>query len=177
MDAVLDDVFLDMRVRWEVSDFIDDCTEQLTLHATKLDLFVEGQRRGIPTTPVNTVADLHGDPHLRSAGFWREEQHPTLGTIDDAGRAVPGQPRLVALGLRAGARRRTPLRCCQTSEPLGRARTASSSGDGVGWRTPSSVRNGAAVPILTFADAGVHTATARRWGTALRRPRHRLAQT
>jgi crotonobetainyl-CoA:carnitine CoA-transferase CaiB-like acyl-CoA transferase len=87
MDGVLDEVFVDMHVRWEVSDFIDDCTEQLTLPRTKLDLFVEGQRRGIPITPVNTVADLRGDPHLRQAGFWRDEQHPTLGVVP-----TPGAP-------------------------------------------------------------------------------------
>jgi crotonobetainyl-CoA:carnitine CoA-transferase CaiB-like acyl-CoA transferase len=87
MDAVLDEVFLDMHVRWEVSDFIDECTEALTLPRTKLDLFVEGQRRGIPTTPVNTIADLRADPHLASSGFWRNEEHPRLGTIP-----VPGAP-------------------------------------------------------------------------------------
>ena len=87
MDGVLDEVFMDLHVRWEVSDFIDECTEQLTLPRTKLDLFVEGQRRGIPITPVNTIADLCNDPHLRQAGFWRQEQHPTLGTI-----TTPGAP-------------------------------------------------------------------------------------
>ncbi|MCU1502577.1 MAG: hypothetical protein JWM12_1931 [Ilumatobacteraceae bacterium] len=85
MEAVLDEVFLDMHVRWEVSDFIDDCTEQLTGPRTKLDLFIEGQRRGIPTTPVNTVADLRKDPHLRSAGFWRDDEHPVLGTFSSPG--------------------------------------------------------------------------------------------
>jgi crotonobetainyl-CoA:carnitine CoA-transferase CaiB-like acyl-CoA transferase len=84
-DAVLDDAFADMAVRWEVSDFIDDLTEQLTRPRTKLELFVEGQRRGIPTTPVNTVADLRNDPHLRSAGFWRDEEHPVLGTLPGPG--------------------------------------------------------------------------------------------
>ncbi len=87
MDAVLDEAFVDLHVRWEVSDFIDDCTEQLTKPRTKLELFVEGQRRGIPITPVNTVADLRADPHLDSAGFWREEEHPILGTV-----ATPGAP-------------------------------------------------------------------------------------
>ena len=82
---MLDDVFSDLHVRWEVSDFIDDCTEQLTRPRTKLDLFIEGQRRGIPITPVNTVADLCNDPHLRGAGFWREEQHPDLGPVATAG--------------------------------------------------------------------------------------------
>ena len=85
IDGVLDDVFSDLHVRWEVSDFIDDCTEQLTRPRTKLDLFIEGQRRGIPITPVNTVADLCNDPHLRGAGFWREEQHPDLGPVATAG--------------------------------------------------------------------------------------------
>jgi benzylsuccinate CoA-transferase BbsE subunit len=87
MDAVLDDAFNDMRVRWEVSDFIDDLTEQLTRPRPKLELFVEGQRRGIPITPVNTVADLRTDPHLRSAGFWRDDEHPVLGTL-----SLPGAP-------------------------------------------------------------------------------------
>ncbi len=85
MDAVLDEAFVDMRVRWEVSDFIDDLTEQLTRDRTKIDLFVEGQRRGIPVTPVNTIGDLRTDPHLRSAGFWRTEQHPTLGSLEGPG--------------------------------------------------------------------------------------------
>ena len=87
IDGVLDEVFVDLHVRWEVSDFIDDCTEALTRERTKLDLFIEGQRRGIPTTPVNTVADLRADPHLASAGFWRTEDHPTLGRL-----SVPGAP-------------------------------------------------------------------------------------
>jgi crotonobetainyl-CoA:carnitine CoA-transferase CaiB-like acyl-CoA transferase len=85
MDAVLDEAFVDMRVRWEVSDFIDELTEQLTRDRTKLDLFVEGQRRGIPITPVNTLGDLRADPHLRAAGFWRTEEHPTLGALEGPG--------------------------------------------------------------------------------------------
>lgn len=85
MDAVLDEAFVDMRVRWEVSDFIDELTEQLTRAHPKLDLFVEGQRRGIPITPVNTLGDLRTDPHLRAAGFWRTEQHPTLGALEGPG--------------------------------------------------------------------------------------------
>jgi benzylsuccinate CoA-transferase BbsE subunit len=87
VDSVLDEAFVDMRVRWEVSDFIDELTEQLTRTRTKLDLFIEGQRRGIPTTPVNTVADLRRDPHLQSAGFWRDDEHPVLGTLPSPGAA------------------------------------------------------------------------------------------
>ena len=85
VDAVLDEAFVDMHVRWEVSDFIDELTEQLTRSRTKLDLFAEGQRRGIPITPVNTVGDLRADPHLRNAGFWRREDHPELGPLEGPG--------------------------------------------------------------------------------------------
>jgi crotonobetainyl-CoA:carnitine CoA-transferase CaiB-like acyl-CoA transferase len=87
MDTILDEVFHDMGMRWQVSDFIDEATEALTRPKTKLDIFVEGQRRGIPTTPVNTIADLRGDPHLNSAGFWREDEHPVAGTMP-----TPGAP-------------------------------------------------------------------------------------
>jgi len=87
IDSILDEVFVDLHVRWEVSDFIDDCTEQLTRPRCKLDLFVEGQRRGIPITPVNTVADLRADPHLRAAGFWRHDDNPRLGRL-----TTPGAP-------------------------------------------------------------------------------------
>ena len=105
IDGVLDEVFVDLHVRWEVSDFIDDCTEQLTTSRSKLELFIEGQRRGIPITPVNTIADLRQDPHLAASGFWRTDDHPIHGALPSAGRAVPGRPRLVALGQRPGPRR------------------------------------------------------------------------
>jgi len=85
VDSVLDEAFHDMHVRWEVSDFIDELTEQVTRPCTKLELFREGQGRGIPITPVNSIADLRGDPHLESAGFWRADEHPVLGTIPSPG--------------------------------------------------------------------------------------------
>jgi crotonobetainyl-CoA:carnitine CoA-transferase CaiB-like acyl-CoA transferase len=85
MESVLDEAFVDLHVRWEVAEFIDDLTEQLTRPRTKLDLFTEGQRRGIPMTPVNTVADLRADPHLTSCGFWRDDDNPVLGTLNGPG--------------------------------------------------------------------------------------------
>lgn len=79
MDAVLEPAFVDLATRWEASEFIDATTEMLTMPLTKHELFVEGQRRNIPITPVNTVADLAVDPHLEAAGFWREGDHPVVG--------------------------------------------------------------------------------------------------
>lgn len=90
-EGVLDEVFNDIAVRNEASEAVDAWTEELTLAATKHELFVEGQRRGIPITPVNTVADLRGDPHLAQAGWWRDEDHPALGQVQ-----VPGAPFLVS---------------------------------------------------------------------------------
>jgi crotonobetainyl-CoA:carnitine CoA-transferase CaiB-like acyl-CoA transferase len=85
VDSVLDEAFNDMRIRWEVSEFIDDLTEQVTRPGTKLELFIEGQKRGIPITPVNTVADLRNDPHLRSAGFWHTDHHEVFGELSGPG--------------------------------------------------------------------------------------------
>ena len=85
IEGVLEEAFVDLRVRWEASEFIDDCTEALTGPHTKLDLFLEGQRRGIPITPVNTVADILSDRHLDRAGFWQVDNHPDLGPLTGPG--------------------------------------------------------------------------------------------
>lgn len=85
VDAVLDDAFVDLAVRWEAAEFIDGLTEQLCGELTKHELFVEGQRRGIPITPVNTVADLRSDEHLDAAGYWQAVEDPDLGTLQSPG--------------------------------------------------------------------------------------------
>lgn len=86
-EGVDDPAFDDLAVRWEAADFIDGLTEDLTRSFTKLELFQEGQRRGIPITPVTTIADLRNDPHLAATGFWRQHQHPVLGEL-----TCPGEP-------------------------------------------------------------------------------------
>ena len=80
-EAILDPVFADMRMRWEASDAVDLWAEELTEGVGKQDLFEEGQRRGIPITPVNTVADLNDDPQLAAAGFFDEIDHPAMGAL------------------------------------------------------------------------------------------------
>jgi len=39
----------------------------------------------IPMTPVMTPEDLLKDPHLQAVGFFREEEHPTEGSIRSMG--------------------------------------------------------------------------------------------
>ncbi|MGE0727972.1 MAG: CaiB/BaiF CoA transferase family protein [Acidimicrobiia bacterium] len=90
MDAVLEPAFVDLAARWEASDFIDSSTEMLTEPLTKHELFTEGQRRNIPITPVNTVADLAADPHLEQAGFWRDGDHPVVGAHRHPGAPFTG---------------------------------------------------------------------------------------
>ena len=50
-------------------------------------VFQEGQRRGIPITPVNTVEALRNDPHLAATGFWQQGQLPDGTPVE-----IPGAP-------------------------------------------------------------------------------------
>ncbi len=86
-EGILDEIFVDIVVRREALEAVDAWVEELTTQFTKQELFVEGQRRRIPITPVNTVGDLRHDPHLDAVGWWRTEQHPVLGSF-----TVPGSP-------------------------------------------------------------------------------------
>ena len=47
----------------------------------------EGQRRGIPITPVNTIDALVDDPHLKAAGYWSSTE-----LQDGTEVTVPGAP-------------------------------------------------------------------------------------
>lgn len=101
-ETALEPVFRDVLTRVEVPEMIDEWTSELTVQYPKQELFAEAQRRGIPCTPVNTVADLADDPHLAARGFWVDVEHPVLGTT-----RMPGPPyRLSATPWRAG---RAPL--------------------------------------------------------------------
>jgi len=86
-EGILDEIFVDIVVRREALEAVDAWVEELTTQFTKQELFVEGQRRRIPITPVNTVGDLRTDPHLEAVGWWRSEEHPVLGSY-----TVPGSP-------------------------------------------------------------------------------------
>lgn len=86
-ETVIEPVFEDVGVRGETMELIDGFTEELTLQMTTLEVFQEGQRRGIPITPVSTVAALRNDPHLEATGFWQETELPAGGTVQ-----IPGAP-------------------------------------------------------------------------------------
>ena len=86
-DSVLDPVFAEVAVRAEAMELIDQWVEELTTQLPALEVFHEGQRRGIPITPVSTVAGLLKDPHLEASGFWQETELPGGGKV-----VTPGPP-------------------------------------------------------------------------------------
>lgn len=49
---------------------LDRWIEELTSRYRKQEFAEEAQRRGIPVSPVNTVADVLHDPHLAATGGW-----------------------------------------------------------------------------------------------------------
>ena len=86
-DTAVDPVFEDMTVRGETKELVDSWVEELTTSMTSLEVFQEGQRRGIPITPVNTIQALMSDPHLDHVGYWQETDMPGGGTV-----SIPGAP-------------------------------------------------------------------------------------
>ncbi len=70
IDGVLDEVFGDLHVRWEVSDFIDDCTEQLTAAAH--------QARSVHRRPAAGHPDHAGERRRRPARRPAPARHRVL---------------------------------------------------------------------------------------------------
>lgn len=86
-ETATEEVFRDMMTRVQVPELLDGWTEELTATYTKAELFAQGQARGVPVTPVTTIADLLADPHLEATRFWVDVDDPTLGPI-----RLPGPP-------------------------------------------------------------------------------------
>ncbi|MDG2111477.1 MAG: CoA transferase, partial [Actinomycetota bacterium] len=111
-ETVIEPVFEDVAVRAETMELIDGFTEELTMSLTALEVFQEGQRRGIPITPVSTVAGLRSDPHLEATEFWQETELPAGGTVQ-----IPGAPFRTNVGWWQAAR--APRLGEHTDEVLG----------------------------------------------------------
>lgn len=86
-ETATEEVFRDMMTRLQVPELLDGWTEELTATYTKGELFAQGQARGVPVTPVTTIADLLADPHLEATGFWVDVEDPSLGPV-----RLPGPP-------------------------------------------------------------------------------------
>jgi crotonobetainyl-CoA:carnitine CoA-transferase CaiB-like acyl-CoA transferase len=67
--------------RYEYRDMLEALLLDFTGRFTAQELFREGQKRGVPILPVNSVADLLVDPQLEARDFWVELDHPVVGTM------------------------------------------------------------------------------------------------
>jgi benzylsuccinate CoA-transferase BbsE subunit len=67
--------------RYEYRDMLEALLLDFTGRFTAQELFHEGQKRGVPILPVNSVADLLVDPQLKARDFWVELEHPVVGTM------------------------------------------------------------------------------------------------
>jgi crotonobetainyl-CoA:carnitine CoA-transferase CaiB-like acyl-CoA transferase len=61
--------------------------EETLAHRTTGEWTALLQKADIPFSPVNSVADLVEDAHLRATGFWHDVDHPTEGRL-----RMPGIP-------------------------------------------------------------------------------------
>jgi crotonobetainyl-CoA:carnitine CoA-transferase CaiB-like acyl-CoA transferase len=68
-------------VRNPYIDVLEAIFLDFTGYLTAQELFYEGQRRGIATLPVNSVADLLADKQLAARDFWVELDHPVVGRL------------------------------------------------------------------------------------------------
>ena len=76
-------------INWKEVDFKDITQNQLDnweklfakffLNHTRSELHEEAVSRGILLMPVNTIADIVEDKHLKSRNFWVQVEHPELG--------------------------------------------------------------------------------------------------
>jgi benzylsuccinate CoA-transferase BbsE subunit len=95
-------------------DVVNLFTEDLTKRLPKATLFAEGQRRGIPITPVNDAAAAAEDPQLEARGYW------DVADLDGRQVRVPGPPfRGPSLGPGPGGGERVPRPGEHTEEVLG----------------------------------------------------------
>jgi len=74
-----------LTARNKVYDELYRFVEELTSTRSTAQWVAALRDADIPYAPVNSLADLLNDEHLRAVGFWREYEHPTEGRARMAG--------------------------------------------------------------------------------------------
>ena len=114
--------------RREHTDVVFEIASQLTRYRTRADLFEHGQRLGATITPVNTVADVMDDRHVRERGLFVPISDPDLGSVraqrepftlaDRPPTAVPALgPSLDGSASDAEQATRQPRQSCELARP------------------------------------------------------------
>ena len=94
---------------------LDEEIEKWTAQQTRASAVSACQRAAIPCGPVNELADLVEDPHLRARGLLEPLQHPSYGPVPGAN--VAGFP-LRFSGFDATYRKSAPALGQDTREVL-----------------------------------------------------------
>lgn len=80
--------FTSLLARLGHQDELDDLIASWTRRQEAFDLAERLQAVGVPAGPVQTPADLLGDPQLRHLGHWITLEHPVMGTSTYDGLAI-----------------------------------------------------------------------------------------
>ncbi len=97
------DIFQDSFARAENWDVLEPLITDWLMGKGKQEFYREAQAKGVPSAPVNSVADLVDSEHLAARGFFVELEHPETGKLK-----YPG-PFLGLSKTPASAKRRAPL--------------------------------------------------------------------
>lgn len=84
-DWAKEEVFKDRFARGEFWDALEPLITEITLQWDKNELSSFLQARGVPCTPVNTMADLLESPQLADREFFQEMDHPVAGKLKHLG--------------------------------------------------------------------------------------------
>jgi benzylsuccinate CoA-transferase BbsE subunit len=88
--------------RTQFVDLINTWVTELAGRYTKQTFFIEAQRRGIPSSPINSLAEALEDPHMKAVGGWEDVPLDGSGTVrmprgplafDGVGMSVGSVPR------------------------------------------------------------------------------------
>jgi benzylsuccinate CoA-transferase BbsF subunit len=102
-ELALDPRFLTADRRAAAEDELERRIDALTRDRDRDRLASDLEARGVPVAPVASSKDILLDQHLSARGFWRELQHPVMGTI-----TMPAAPFQGRAG-RTGPQRSAPL--------------------------------------------------------------------
>lgn len=78
-EPLKDPVWENREKRNKEKAFVDGMLAEFTRTFTRAELFAEGQRRGVPVTPVNTPAEYMHSETSRARSFFKDVVHPVVG--------------------------------------------------------------------------------------------------
>jgi crotonobetainyl-CoA:carnitine CoA-transferase CaiB-like acyl-CoA transferase len=82
---VADPAFEDPRARAENMHVISPHIDRLCARYTKLEMYLEGQRRHLAVTPVSTPAEFVQSEQTMARGFFEDVEHPVAGRYGQIG--------------------------------------------------------------------------------------------